>query len=179
MNFRSFLPACVIFFVASFSLFALDYQNEQGGGGEGFLSSLVQSVFSGSSVTEELLAKTSLQGKGLTKNESSGRFFPLLLTLPSGVRASHLHIEDTSIEISEAKQGLASDLMETLLKTKQEGFIFNRINPGAFYLNQVPIETKTDNFLGIVIKNTLYGFQYKPFEHSKVLEVVDALSQTK
>ncbi|GEM_PF-3349217 len=173
------LPTIVLFLLVSGGLFALDYENEQGAGGEGFLSSLVQSVFSSSRINEELLNTTSLQGKTVIREETSHEFFSSILPLPTGLRAHHLSIEGSTIAISEVSQGRPLDVVESLLKTKKAGLAFNRINEGTFYLNQVPIETKTHNFLGIVMKDTLYGFQYKPFDHPKVLEIVDALKQSK
>lgn len=91
--------------------------------------------------------------------------------------ARRFGIETTSIMISELQTPSPLKLAQTLLQQESPDYQFNKINAGTFYINQLPLEKKTHNFLGIVIKETLYGFQYLPQEHQKVLEIIDALQQ--
>ncbi|MGE3278806.1 MAG: hypothetical protein AB7J40_03350 [Candidatus Altimarinota bacterium] len=173
---KNHLPV-VGFLLVVGSLLFLDYQNETAGANSFFLTSIIQEVIRPGTIDEALLTGTSLEGLEITHVESSKTFFDPYLQLPEATSSRRYHIDTTSITISEFPTQNPAKLVQALLEQENPEYQFNKINPGTFYLNQVPLEKKTHNFLGIVIKERLYGFQYLPEEHQKVLEIIDALQQ--
>lgn len=160
-------------------LLVLDYQNETSGAKSFFLTSILQDLIKPSTITDELLSNTSLNGKKITDEEDSPLFFEQYLQLPDNINARRYSIEGTTLTITEIRSQNPLKMVPSLLAQESPDYTFNKINAGTFYLNQVPVEKKTHNFLGIVINDTLYGFQYLPQEHQKVLEIIDALQQNK
>lgn len=167
----------VAFLLVIASLLFLDYQNETAGANSFFLTSIIQDIIRPGTINEELLSRTSLQGRGISHLESSSTFFDPYLDLPEAISSRRYQIDETSIIISEFSTQNPTKLVQTLLEQESAEYQFNKINSGTFYLNQIPLEKKTHNFLGIVINERLYGFQYLPQEHQKVLEIIDALQQ--
>lgn len=167
----------IAFFIAiTLSLFILDYSNEKGLSGSKFFGNLLKAV-SSRTVTTDLLAGTSLKDAGITSLKRDDHLFVPYLALPEGVTATRYQIEGTSILISEVSAEDPFKVIDELVRQKSADYEFNLINPFTFYLNQIPMETKTHNFLVIMINNRVYGFQYKPLEHRKVLEIIDALGK--
>lgn len=162
------MVACLLF---------LDFQNETAGANSFFLTSILQEVIRPGTIHQDLLSRTSLQSVNIIQLESSDTFFDPYLRLPDATSSRRYHLEPTSITISEFTTQNPEKLVQSLLDQESAEYKFNKINAGTFYLNQVPLEKKTHNFLGIIIRNRLYGFQYLPEEHQKVLEIIDALQQ--
>ena len=167
----------VAFLLVIASLLFLDYQNETSGPSSFFLTSIIQDIIRPGTLTPELLTKTSLNGKEISSLQSSSSFFDPYLTLPENLTSRRYQIDGTSIMASEFPTQNPTKIVQSLLEQEKPEYTFNKINSGTFYLNQAPIEQKTHNFLGIVIQNRLYSFQYLPQEHQKVLEIIDALQQ--
>lgn len=168
----------LLFLVITGGLFLFDYDQEIGLSfpGKNFLGNVVKTILSESSITPELLATTSLKEETLLVLDARETFFDPYLSIPKNTSATFKKIGNTSIIITEIS-GNAFTTIEALVAEVDPAYEFNRINPGTFYLNQIPQEDKTHNFLGIIIDQVLYGFQYKPLDHSKVLEIIDALSE--
>ena len=166
-----------LFLFITFSLFILDYTNEKGLTGSKFFGNLLKAV-SSRTVTTDVLAGTSLKDTSITNLKRDDHLFVPYLTLPEGSTAARYQIDGTSILISEVSAENPPNVIVELLRQKSADYEFNIINPFTFYLNQTPMETKTHNFLTIMINNRIYGFQYKPLEHRKVLEIIDALGKS-
>jgi hypothetical protein len=170
------LPLIAFLIVVSTLLF-LDYRQVKSGPDSFFLTSILQGIFRPTTISQGLFVNTSLEGQEINTLSSLETFFDPFLTLPESMSARRFGIEGTSIVISELQTQSPAKVVQLLLQQEKPEYQFNKINTGTFYLNQLPLEKKTHNFLGIVIKNTLYGFQYLPQEHQKVLEIIDALQQ--
>ena len=164
--------------IVTLGLFLFDYDREYGFSftGKNFLGNALQAVTHRSHVREDLFDATSLKGANIISLPSLETFFDTYLLLPKGASALRFQIADSSIQISELRSGQAFRVIDELSKQEGSTYSINRINQSTFYLNQIPLEEKTHNFLGIIIQQVLYGFQYRPSEHLKVLEIIDALS---
>lgn len=173
-------------------LIYIDYQVEQRPGTPSFFTKLgrlfSQVLAPQGTITDEILGKTtSLKGKTITSPERTSDFFKPYLKLPDNITAARYTIGETSDETSITVYevvGLVDPenpfhVSDALTKQQSSDYQFNRLSPSTFYLNQVPLERKTHNFLSIIINNVLYGFQYKALEHQKVLEIIDALQPKK
>ena len=168
----------LVFLVVIFGLFLFDYDREVGFSfsGKNFFGNTLQALVRRSAITPELLSKTSLKEKKIITLPSRKSFFDPYLDIPKGISASFFQIADTALQITETDSGNPFSIIEDLLKQSAPDYEFHRINQGSFYLNQIPEGNRTGNFLGIIIHQTLYGFQYRPSEHPQVLEIIDALS---
>lgn len=166
-----------LFLGITLSLFILDYTNEKGLSGSKFFGNVMKAI-SSRTVTTDVLAETSLKDASITSLKRDDHLFVPYLALPEGITASRYQINGTSILISEVSEEDPFKIIDELLRQKSVDYEFNSINPFTFYLNQTPMETKTHNFLTIMINNRVYGFQYKPLEHRKVLEIIDALGKS-
>jgi len=166
----------VILLIITTGLFYLEYQNERNPDSPSLFTSALKTFVTPPSITAEILSKTSLQDKAIASQARSNNFFDPYLKLPNKITAARYNISDTNILVYEIQSQNAGKIIKEL--TSQEGtdFQFNIINQNTFYLNQVPSENKTHNFLAIAINNVLYGFQYQAHEHQKILEIIDALN---
>jgi hypothetical protein len=167
----------VAFLLVIATLLMVDYQNETTGPESFFLTSIIRDLIQPSNITDELLSRTSLREKEISSSESTPTLFNEYLDLPENMKANRYSIESSSIVISEVSSQNPLKIVQTILQQESNAYTINKINSGTFYLNQTPLDKKTHNFLGIVIDKTLYGFQYFPQEHQKVLEIIDALQQ--
>src|SRR5690606_21784611 len=109
--------------------------------------------------------------------EDSPLFFEQYLQLPDNINARRYRIEGTTLTITEIRSQNPLKMVPSLLAQESPDYTFNKINAGTFYLNQVPVEKKTHNFLGIVIIDFLYGHQCHSQIRNIVLEFIDALQQ--
>lgn len=167
-----------VFAALTMMLFLVDFGQETGFSAQFAGASIISGLFQKSAITPEVLAKTPLNGNVIRFEGKSRNFFDLYLKLPESVLASHWTLDNTSIRFTELTVADPSIIMDEFLLQQNPAYQFNRINDEAFYLNQVPVESKTDNFLVIVINKTIFGFQYHPLQdHTKVLEIIDALGQ--
>ena len=161
----------------SLLLIYIDYQVTVSGNSSSLFAGILDSFSSSGTITEELLSKTSLTNSSVTSLGKSDTFFDSYLNLPEKTRTRKYNIVGSSIIISEVKSTDLRELVSYLTNQESKQYSFNKINNRTFYLNQTPANTKTHNFLGIVINDTLYGIQYLPKEHQKVLEIIDALQK--
>jgi len=159
-------------------LFYLEYQNERPASTPSFFASIIKSLINPGTINNEILAKTSLKDLSVNSESRSEKFFDPYLNLPKNFTASVSTIESTNIKIYEVQSQNPFKIINQLTDQKSQDYQLNQINQSTFYLNQTPSQSKTHNFLAIIINNVLYGFQYKPAEHKKVLEIIDALTKT-
>lgn len=173
------LKIIILFLIMTSALFAMDYDHEYGltFPGKAFLGNTIRSFIRESTLTPEIVARTSLKDHVISSLPSRKTFFDPYLQLPADASASFFELKETSILITEVFSGNAFQTIETLLRETSPDYEFNIIHDGAFYLNQIPPEKKSANFLGILIKDVVYGFQYQPADHQKVLEIIDSLSE--
>lgn len=183
MTNRKTIALIFLFLGVILTLFILDYTNEKGLSGSKFFGNVMKAI-SSRTITADVLAGTSLKDASITSLKRDDHLFVPYLALPESITASRYQINGTSILISEVSASLTgrqaenpSHIIDELLRQRSPDYEFNTINPFTFYLNQIPMETKTHNFLTIMIHNRIYGFQYKPLEHRKVLEIIDALGK--
>lgn len=174
----SYPKSIAAFLVLTFGLLGIDFVQEKGIPLNWSVASVIQGVFQKSAVTEEVLFSTSLASRSLTFLEKSELLFVPYLKLPDGVLANHWGIEGTSIRFSEVRSLRPQEVIRNLLTQTNSSYQFNQINETVFYLNQMPVSAKTHNFLAILIKDRIFGFQYHPSDHAKVLEIIDALVKT-
>ena len=159
-------------------LLYVDYYNDRGDDAPAFFTSALRNWFRPRTLTTQVLQPTSLQENGFTSLARSNEFFAPYLTLPDNITADRYTIDGTSILVYEVQVQNPFKTVKSLIAQESSRYRFNQINKGTFYLNQIPADKKTHNFLGIIINNILYGFQYNPTEHQKVLEIIDALQKT-
>lgn len=166
-----------VLMVITVGLVYVDYSSSRSGSSNSFFSSVLKNVFQPTTITPELLSKAAYDPLALVAQPDSSSFFGPYLTLPSGITTSVFTLDSTItiLEINNADN--AFDIVNILTKqTSPTGaYQFNIINTGTFYLNQTPTSTKTHNYLGIVINNVLYGFQYPAARHQDILRIIDAL----
>lgn len=175
---KKYASIIIVLLIVTVGLLYIDYENGRGSGNS-FFSSVLQGVFRPTTLTADVLTKAEIAANAITASSRSDSFFAPYLTLPEGMSANIYHLDNTTIKIYEIQVQNPFKVVEDLTKTQSSQYQFNRINQGTFYLNQIPLEKKTHNYLGIIINNVLYGFEYKPAEHQKVLKIIDALQLTK
>lgn len=159
-------------------LIYIDYSGNQSTTSQSFASNILKSWFQPRGINSEIIGETSLKGSEINPLPRTNEFFSPYLTLPKNITADRYTITGSSILVYEVQKQNSFKIIASLLSQESSRYQFNQINAGTFYLNQLPTNQKTHNFLGISIGNTLYGFQYEPLEHKKVLELVDALQKT-
>lgn len=159
-------------------LLYIDYSNDQGEQSPAFFSSTLRNWFRPQSITADILNQTSLKESPVTALSRSSEFFSPYLELPENLTADRYTIDDSSIMVYEVQVQNPFRIVKALLSQESSRYQFNQIDAGTFYLNQIPAEQKTHNFLGIVLNNVLYGFRYNPEDHRKVLEIIDVLQKT-
>lgn len=175
---KKYLQVSAVLLTISLALIYTDYLLIFGNiNTSSFTANFIQSIFNGNTIDSKLLSGTSLKGSSIDSLEKTNRLFTEYLELPDGILANKYSIGATSIIISELKDRDVIAIAKSLSAQISEQYNLNKINESTFYLNQLPAETKTHNFLTIVVNNVLYGFQYQPIEHKKVLEIIDALQE--
>jgi hypothetical protein len=176
MSLRNTLAIIVALVAITAGLVYVDYSSGRPGGSPSFFSSILKNVLGSTTITSELLTKAAFDPEKLVKQDSSDLFFAPYLKLPTSASAAVFTL-DESIIISEVSADNAFEVVKALTEqTDTTGhYQLNIINAGTFYLNQTPATTKTHNYLGIVINNVLYGFQYPASRHPDILRLIDAL----
>lgn len=175
---RSYAVVVGILVLITGGLLYIDMQNEAGDSSSpGFFSSVVRDWVRSGTLNADVLAQTSLADARINRQSSTPEFLAPYLSLPENIFASVATIADTSITVYEVQTRTPQTLMSHLLDQPSNQYRFNTINQGTFYLNQVPAETKTHNYLAIAIEDVVYGFVYKPIDHRKVLEIIDVLQK--
>jgi hypothetical protein len=159
-------------------LLYVDYNNDKGANSPSFFTSTLRNWFRPRSITADVLGQTSLKESDMTAIARTSEFFSPYLELPDNLTADRYSIDETSIMVYEVQVQNPFKIMKTLLSQESSRYKFNQIDSGTFYLNQVPADQKTHNFLAIVINNVLYGYRYDPVDHRKVLEIIDVLQKT-
>lgn len=170
----------IIFVLIIFTggLLYVDYYNDQGDNAPVFFSSTLRNWFRPRTITTSVLEQTSLKGSGMTAIARTNEFFSPYLELPDNLTADRYTIDDSSIMVYEVQVQNPFKIIKTLLSQESSRYRFNQIDSGTFYLNQVPADQKSHNFLAIVVNNILYGFRYDPIDHKKVLEIIDVQQKT-
>jgi len=156
-------------------LFAVDLRHSRGELNTHFLAGILDGFGPGVTITQEILAPTSLAGLEWSTPERVEGFFEPYLSLPEGLTGIRYGLQNPELMVYELRSDAPYLLVKTLLEQKNQNAQFFIIDKGTFYLNQVPAEQKTHNFLAIVIDELLYGFQYRPHDHPKILEIIDEL----
>jgi hypothetical protein len=169
----------MILLVLTGGLLYVDYYNDQGNNAPTFFTSTLRNWFRPRSINSDTLDQTSLKGSSMTAIARTNEFFSPYLELPNNLTADRYTIDDSSIMVYEVQVQNPFKIIKTLLSQESSRYRFNQIDSGTFYLNQVPADQKTHNFLSIVINNILYGFRYDPIDHRKVLEIIDVQQKTK
>ncbi|MDZ4217200.1 MAG: hypothetical protein U1C97_02680 [Candidatus Gracilibacteria bacterium] len=175
---KSYSLTVLIFGLLTMGLFTLDLQSSDTSSSSP-LNRTIKSWFTSQALSASLLKNTSLKEQQLISKGISKEFFSPYLNLPEKTSAEISQIGTSSILVSEVRTSNPTELVKYLTNQQSSLYRFNKINQETFYLNQIPAEKKTSNYLGIVINGILYGFQYQPLDHPKVLEIIDALQQTK
>ncbi len=159
-------------------LLYVDYNNDKGANAPAFFTSTLRNWFRPRSITEDILSQTSFRESGITAISRTNEFFSPYLELPENLSADRYSIDESSIMVYELQIENPFKTIKALLSQESSRYRFNAIDAGTFYLNQIPADQKTHNFLAIVINNILYGFRYDPIDHRKVLEIIDVLQKT-
>jgi len=174
---KRYITIIAILALVTGGLFFIDMQNQSADDSPGFFTNIIRDWFRPNNISTDILKKTSLSEHSISTLRRSKDFFPPYLSLPEKITAVTHEIKDTSITIFEVPSQNPYKIVKYLTEQSSQEYRFNKINQGTFYLNQVPADSKTHNFLAIIIENTLYGFQYKPIDHRKVLEIIDVLEK--
>ena len=166
-----------VLLVLTVGLLYIDYSSSHKGGSPSFFSSVVRSILRPSMITDEVLTKGGFKAGSLVTGDQSSDFFAPYLKLPDNVTASTYTLDNTITVYVVDSAGSTFDMVKVLTGQASAAgdYQFNIINSGTFYLNQTPASKKTHNFLGLVINNVLYGFQYPAIRHQDVLRLIDSL----